>query len=354
MASLDQDEPVKGEASLEEYIRRLNLVGVKWQKPSPKPEEPTAAAVPLATPFGARRGFAVPCGTKAPAGNSSDSESESETIGKNCTTDLTGETTQECNMAKRGARKQMATIPTGTAAKLDREAFKDLGLKVGDKASKHEVLVPWKFLIRYGELYVGKTNRPTVEPYFEHEDILANQDWDVYYLYDPADLTADPILFVPTSQLEAYLRKINKKLGIALKIPEGGNEVKFARQFDWLSTPRPRYVGRTNGVGAIQKMKTVIPLPEPEDDLAKANQAERDRFTTLLESIKQSWVGGKGDGKASKARQKAASRYENRKAWGQTTKRVQRYLGLREKIPSVVNHAGMLSDLLPTRVWVGR
>lgn len=347
MASLDQGEPVKGEASLEEYIRRLNLVGVKWQKPSPKPEESIAAALPLTTPLVDRCGFAVPCGTKARAGNKSDSESESETIGKNCTTDLTGETTRQCNMAKRGARKRTTTVPAGTAAKLDREAFKNQGLKTGDKASKHEVLVPWKFLVRYGELYVGKTNRPNVEPYFEHEGILANQDWDVYHLYDPTDLAADPILFVPTCQLEAYLRKINKKLGIALKIPEGGNEVKFARQFNWLSTPRPRYVGRTNGVGAIQKMETAIPLPEPEDDLAKANQAERDQFITLLESIKQTWVGGKGDGKASKARQKAASRYENRKAWGQTTKRVQRYLGLREKITSVVSHAGMLADLLP-------
>lgn len=346
MAYLDQGETVKGKVSLEEYIQRLKLVGVKWQKPPPMPEEPIADAVPSTSPLVIRCGVAAPRVTKAPAGDNHDSESESETIGRNCTTDLTGETAQQCNMAKRGARKQKTTVPAGAAAKLDREAFKDLGLEVGEKASNHEALVPWNFLVRYGELYVGKANRSKVEPYFEHEHVLANQDWDVYYLYDPADLKADPLLFVPTCQLEAYLHKINKKLRIALKIPDGGNEAKFFRQFNWLSTPRPRYLGRTNGVGAIRMMKTVIPLPEPEDDLAKATEAERDQFTALLKSIKRSCVGGKGDAKASRARQKAASRYESRKAWGRTTKRVQRYLGLRDKAPSVVSHAGMLSDIL--------
>lgn len=35
----------------------------------------------------------------------------------------------------------------------------------------------------------------------------------------------------------------------------------------------------------------------------------------------------------------AIKRYENRKAWGHATKRVQRWLGLRDKAKSVVSHA---------------
>lgn len=350
MEPLNQNQ-LHEDSQLEEYIRRLNMVGLNWQKAPPKPEKPVVATA--AVPATCRPKYRSTSKTKAAAASSTlDSESESEMIGKNCTTDLTGDIAMQKNMAKRGIRKHKDTISPGMAAKLEREAFKDLGLKLGDEAAKHEVVVPWKFLVRYAELYVGKTNTPIVEPYFEPSDILENQDWDIYYLYEPADLLADPILFVPTCQLDAYLCKINTKLDLTLRIPGGGNEIQFARQFGWLSTPQPRYLGRTNGDGSLQKLAAAVPLPDPEDDPAKATQAERDEFSSLLENIKKSCVGGKGNGKGSKARKKAYHRYESRKAWGKVTKRVQRYLGLRENVPSVVSHDGMSpnpssSNILP-------
>lgn len=350
MESLNQNLSQEEDTVLGEYIRRLSMVGIDWQKPPPKPEEPEEPVVATVS-------VPVICRPKrrgnpnaAAIASISDSESESEMIGKSCTTDLTGEIAKQKSVAKQGSRKQKVTISPAMSAKLDHEAFKDLGLKLSDKAGQHEALVPWKFLVRYGELYVGKRNTPIVEPYFEPEKILANQDWDVYYLYMPADLLADPILFVPTCQLEAYLRKINEKLDLALKIPDGGNEVKFARKFGWLSTPQPRYLGRTNGVGSLQRLAAATPLPDPEDDPAKATQAERDEFGFLLESIKQSWAGGKGDGRGSKARKKAITRYENRKDWGQATKRVQRYLGLREKAPPIVNYPGKSPNPLSAKI----
>lgn len=336
MESLDQGQ-LRDDTQLGELIQRLNMVGLSWQKPPPKSES-TIATTSIPVTCQPKRSS----NTKAAATVSiSDTESESELIGKSCTTDLTGEIATQKNMAKRGVRKHEATNLPEKAAKPALEAFEDLGLKLGDKAAQHEVLVPWKFLMRYAELYVGKTNTPLVEPYFEPSSILAYQDWDVYYLYEPADLLVDPIIFVPTCQLEAYLCKINTNLGVALKIPGGGNEVKFACHFGRLSTPQPRYLGRTNGVGSLQRLAAVVPLPDPQDDPAKATQAEQGEFSSLLEKIKQSCVGGKGDGKGSKARKKALTRYENRKAWGRATKRVQRYLGLRDRVPPTMSYAGM-------------
>lgn len=266
-------------------------------------------------------------------------------IGKNCTTDLTGEMARQKRTAHKGVLKKQVVSPS-VAVKLHEDVFKDLGLKAGDKADKNESLVPWKFLVRYCELYVGKSNTPIVEPYFETKNIFTNQDWDFYYLFEPEDLDGAAILFVPTYQLEAYLHQINKKQDLALKIPGGGVEVKFARQFGWLSTPQPRYLGRTTGISSLQKLKTSMPLPEPEDTLDKATVAEQEEFAVLLKKIKESWAGTKRSEKGSKARKKALVRYDNRKAWGHATKRVQRYLGLREKCPSVVSYDGKSSNYL--------
>lgn len=342
-----------------DYIERLKLVEVEWKEPDLQPERetqleakpgheersPVYPPLPCPLPLRAPGHPGVSRSTYV-----AEPDSESEMMGR-CVNDVTGEIAEDILMAKKAAQDG-ENITSAMANKLDREAFEDLGLKMGDKARKHDAFVPWKFLTRYCELYVGKTNTPIVTPYFELEAVLYNQGWDIFYLYDPEDLSADPILLAPTNQLEAYLRNINRKNELALRIPDGGNEVKFARQFGMLSTPQPRYAGRTNGIGSLQRLAASIPLPEPSDDPTTAPEADRAEFNALLTQIKESWVGGKGNGKGSKARKKAATRFNNRKAWGHATKRVQRYLGLRGKTPSVVNHAGVSSR--SSRVVIGR
>lgn len=330
--------PGKNTRSLEEHVANLAKAGIIWQKPPLNSKTPEQ--LPIASPRGSASHSLKQLRPAQTPAASSGSESESEMIGRTCTTNLTGKMErQKKKTVHSGVQKRQAVTPT-VATKLDAQAFKDVGLKAGDKAGKYESFVPWRFLTRYCELYVGKTNTPIVEPYFEAETIFTNQDWDFYYLFEPEDLDGAAILFVPTYQLETYLQKINKKQRLALKIPGGGNEIRFARQFGWLSTPQPRYLGRSNGSGSFQRLKASMPLPEPEDTLDKATVAEKEEFADLVKKIKESWAGAKGSDKGSKARKKALVRYDNRKAWGHTTKRVQRYLGLRKKCPVFVGHAG--------------
>ncbi|KAF3770006.1 hypothetical protein M406DRAFT_248006 [Cryphonectria parasitica EP155] len=223
---------------------------------------------------------------------------------------------------------------TAEVAKLDAQDFKDLGLKVGEQSGAKDAFVPWKFLLRYGELYVGKANTPVVEPHFQPEHLLAGQNWDLFYLYNPEDLDEDPILFVLTAQLDAYLRLLNKKHKLALKIPDGGNDAKFFYRFGRLSTPKPRYLGRTTCVQSYRKLTSIMPLPDPEDDLEMVPEIQRDEFAAMIKQVKESWVGGKGKGKG-RSKQNAMKRHNTHKGWGHATKRVQRFLGLRQKITSV-------------------
>lgn len=280
-----------------------------------------------------------PTPTSSPVNMGWDSDSDGE-MRYACTTDLTGEIARQ-KTAKSNGRNISRTMAT----ELDTEAFKNLGIRRGDQADKNQTFVPWKFLIRYADMFVGKTNTPTVRPYFNEEVIFENQVWDFFYLYEPENLDVAPILFVPTCQLEALLRMINQKHDLALTIPSGGHDADFYRSFGWLPTPQPRYLGRTTlDTSSYKLLLNSIPLPDPEDEVlyfSKATKVDRSEFVGILKKVKDSWEGGKGDGKG-RSKKNAARRYENRKAWGYATKRVQRYLGLREKAASIKTLGGML------------
>lgn len=259
-----------------------------------------------------------------------------------CTTDLTGQIAED-KAARKNKEKQK---PAAIEAKLNAETPNNLGLTRGEEAPETLALVSWKFLVRYAELYVGKTNTPVVEPYFDEEVVFENQVWDFFYLYQPEDLNAEPLYFVPTSQLETLLSRINEKHGIALKVPDG-DYAKFFYKFG-SSTPRPRYLIRTTlNVISFKTLSSNLPLPDPEDEILyqlNATQADRDRLAATLKRIKDSWSCSKIGGK-SKSKKSALKRYDNRKAWGHATKRIQRYLGLRNRCARVKAFQGKFSVL---------
>lgn len=228
-------------------------------------------------------------------------------------------------------------------AEQDKIALQDLGLNKGDKSLKGEAFIAWRFLVRYSEMYVGKANKPKITPYFEEKALFENQQWDIFYLFEPDERKEDPILLVPTRQLCALLRSINRQLMINLTIPGGGNEQKFYTRFGILDTPVPRYLCRTGDSASYNKLLATTPQPEAEDDLTGLTQIQRDEFAEIVKKVKESCQGG-GKGKGKK--KKAEKRFDERKEWGRTTKRVQRYLGLREKADPIMNYRGMWECLL--------
>ncbi|KKY35912.1 putative qde-2-interacting protein [Diaporthe ampelina] len=241
------------------------------------------------------------------------------------------------NSVGRGGKSAGSSGPaTLSESEQDAIAFQDLGLCEGDKSVKEEAFIAWNFLVRYPEMYVGKANKPYVTPHFGENALFENQQWDFFYLFEPDEKVEDPILLVPTRQLSALLRRINRQLGISLTIPGGGNEKKFYTRFGFLDTPVPRYLGRTGDTASYKKLLNITPQPEAEDDLTGLTQIQRDEFAEIVKKTKESWQGsGKGGARSKK---NAEKRFDERKGWGRTTKRVQRYLGLREKAAPIANY----------------
>ncbi|KAL2277666.1 hypothetical protein FJTKL_15259 [Diaporthe vaccinii] len=305
-----------------------------WEPPAPPPKKPEPPRPPQhGSRLHGRKITRKPKAMDYPGSSSDDEYSEMKT--RNCANKVLP------HMSAKGVgRNGKSASGSGPAAfsecEQDTTALQDFGLSEGDKSPKGEAFIAWRFLVRYPEMYVGKTNKPNVTPYFEEKALFENQQWDFFYLFEPDERVEDPILLVPTRQLCALLRRINRQLKISLTIPGGGNEKKFYTRFGILDTPVPRYLGRTDDAASYKKLLRVVPQPEAEDDLTGLTQIQRDEFAEIVKKTRESWQGsGKGKGKSKK---RAVQRYEDRKGWGRTTKRVQRYLGLREKATPFTNY----------------
>ncbi|KAK7717482.1 hypothetical protein SLS64_002974 [Diaporthe eres] len=305
-----------------------------WEPPAPPPKKPEPPRPPQrdSRPHG-RQNTRKPKVVDYPYSSSDDEYSEMKT--RNCANKILPRASGK-GVGRSGKSASSSGPAASPECEQDTTALQDFGLSEGDKSPKGEAFIAWRFLVRYPEMYVGKGNKPNVTPYFEEGALFENQQWDFFYLFEPDERVEDPILLVPTRQLSALLRRINGQLKIKLTIPGGGNEKKFYTRFGILDTPVPRYLGRTDNFDSYKKLLRVVPQPEAEDDLTGLTQIQRDEFAEIVKKTKESWQGsGKGKGKSKK---KAVQRYDDRKEWGRTTKRVQRYLGLREKATPFVNY----------------
>lgn len=146
-----------------------------------------------------------------------------------------------------------------------------------------------------------------------------------YYIHHPPEIDKKPILFVPTYQFQHLLDVINAKLEIELTIPPGKNEETFNMSFGLGNTPRPRFLGRTSSKEAFESLRESIPPPDPADDLSKATNLGRDEFLRMLSAALTVRK------KSSKSNKNRAKRIQVHREWGRSIKRVQRYLGLRQR-----------------------
>ncbi len=133
---------------------------------------------------------------------------------------------------------------------------------------------------------------------------------------------------VPTDQFQHLLDTINEKLELSLAIPDGGNNDKFVMRFGEGSTPRPRFLGRCTDSRTFGILSDSIPPLNSDDNLKNSALLPREDFLWRLEMIHNA---GKASGKG-KSEKNHRKRIESRRAWGQSTKRIQRYLGLRQEI----------------------
>ena len=147
-----------------------------------------------------------------------------------------------------------------------------------------------------------------------------------YYIYPPEGGNGKPYLFVPTSQFQDFLNAINVQLDTDFTIPDGTGTERFSICFGDKGTPRPRFLGISTDFETFEHLSTNVPAYDPADSLEHSSDSIRTNFLSRLDMINKST---KNSGKSEKNRKK---RIKNHRDWGQSLKRVQRYLGFRRKL----------------------
>jgi hypothetical protein len=221
--------------------------------------------------------------------------------------------------------------PSGTFAANSSTSWPETGLAEGERCSEGAVFCPWKLVKSYPYTYVGKTTAQWVKPFFNNPSIHRYNPWDLYYIYDPAGSKDRCILFVPTYQLEHMLNGLNAELGTELKIPtQQKTWDKFNITFGTGGSPVPRFLGRSTCYEELEALQKNNPPYNSEDDLTRISTTAQQEFVDLLAQVR---ISSSRDAKNSKkSEKKRVKRIQDRRSWGKSVKRVQRYLGIRRRV----------------------
>ncbi|KAI1854809.1 hypothetical protein JX266_000927 [Neoarthrinium moseri] len=181
-------------------------------------------------------------------------------------------------------------------------------------------LCPFKLIQVYPYKYVGRNNQGKVGAWFK-TNLFNQRSWEMYYIHDPY-MRRDPLILVPTTQLEDFLTAANSELHTNLAIPGGENGERFNVTFG--GSPRPRFMGHASSDETYRELKDR--LGNSMDDTrgidAKSLQFFKDTIDGIYNSFKPS--------KKNPANQHLKM-VNRQKSHGQVIKRVQRYLGLRQR-----------------------
>lgn len=137
---------------------------------------------------------------------------------------------------------------------------------------------------------------------------------------------------MPLAQVEHFIWIINRHLKTHLGIPVMERDPAFVIDFPDDGTPRPRYIGRSNDYETAVLTKKAIPSKSyrPPNEPASTTkpsdeslEAFKERMEEMLEMDRKK--------KAAIKSKKQAERYAKQQGYNHVTKRVQRYLGLRER-----------------------
>jgi hypothetical protein len=202
--------------------------------------------------------------------------------------------------------------------------------------------IPWRLVKNYPHVFIGKTNAARAAPFFNNENIHKYHPWDVYYLYNPSDMKNRYILFVPTYQFQRLLDIINAKLDTVLTIPGHKNAEKFKITFGIGGSPVPRFLGRSTSFAMFEALKKSLPPYNLEDDIRDLSAMAQQDFLDMLKQIQASSKGNK----SKKSEKNRIRRIQEHKSWGKSVKRVQRYLGLRERASLAGSSCSNPSDLI--------
>lgn len=113
-----------------------------------------------------------------------------------------------------------------------------------------------------------------------------------FYLHNPRQPSKQPIVFVTTEQFEYYLKFINGRLGLALKLPNGQAKARFVLRFGQ-NLPQPRYLKSSQGTWQLEEYSAVENKNQKPDDFTqwpRITATDVQAFDRASSSAQQNWM----------------------------------------------------------------
>lgn len=147
---------------------------------------------------------------------------------------------------------------------------------------------------------------------------------------------------VPLIQVEHFIWIINRHLKTHLGIPIMERDPAFIIDCPDDGTPRPRYIGRSNDYETAVLTKKAIPSKgyRPPNEPTSGTKPSDESLEAFKERMEEMLEMDRKKKQALKTK-KQAERFAKQQGWNHVTKRVQRYLGLREKKQKEVDEWGI-------------
>lgn len=225
------------------------------------------------------------------------------------------------------------------ASDLENIRWPEVSVKQGETDPITELFTPWRMVLEYPNLFVGKRNGGRARPLFTLESLHENRIWDLFYLYRPSnEANKKPVIFVPTYQMQHLLDVINRKLDVEFTFPRGHQDL-FAMPFGQSNTVKPRFLGRSTSAKEWEQLTNNVPQRKPGDISENAPFLAKQELTRRINSIFAV------QDKSKKSKSNQVKRSNLHRTWGKNVKRVQRYLGLRRRVPPQLSPEGPFTPL---------
>ncbi|KAB2571678.1 putative RNA-binding protein RbpB [Lasiodiplodia theobromae] len=200
----------------------------------------------------------------------------------------------------------------------------------GDLAPWGEAYVSIKAASQFPYKFLNRAYSDQVAKKFFDRNQFWSRDWDLYYVWPPADLASKPLVLITLTQFQLLVHEINQyKRHIDFQLTDHHRDCGLILDIPHRAFT-PRYLGFSSSRDEYNDMEqNRVPPPSykapGEPVLPSADKPTIEAYKAMIEETLQL---NKAKSKAAKAKRKE-QRITHQQNWGRLLKRTQRYLGLR-------------------------